>query len=201
MNDAIRAAHRSSIAAIEPRPRCRAWMGKAIRMAEHVLAIVGLCFLIYHLCFEVIVMTSDSMAPALQGTSFNSGDRLLVEKITGWFRQPKRWEIYFFYNEEGIPVAKRVVGLPGEKVSIKKKILYVNGVEVHPPDHLKHLKYYNFGNVAAGREVECGTGFYVLGDDSRDSYDSRFLGPVSPKEIRGRVWCVLWPLKRLGAVR
>jgi signal peptidase I len=179
----------------------RSRLRKVIRWTEHLFAVIGVCFVVYHLCFEVIVMTSDSMAPALQGTSFECGDRILVEKISGWFRKPKRWEIYFYYNSEGTPVAKRVVGMPGEKVSIKNKTVYLNGKEAHPPDYLEHLKYYTFGNVAAGREVDCGAGYYVLGDDSRDSYDSRFLGPVPPKDFRGRVWLVLWPFERFGSVR
>jgi len=187
--------------ASNPFLRGRARIRRVIRMAEHLFAVIGLCFVVYYLCFEVIAMTSDSMAPALQGTSFESGDRLLVEKVSGWFRRPRRWEIYYYYNTEGTPVAKRIVGLPGERISIRDKHVYINGKEVSPPDHLKHLKYYTFGNAAAGREVDCGMGYYMLGDDSRDSYDSRFLGPVPRKDFRGRVWCALWPTDRFGFVK
>jgi signal peptidase I len=115
-------------------------------------------------------------------------------------RSPKRWEIHFFYDEEGTPVAKRIVGLPGERISIKNKRILVNGLPVELPRSLSTLKYYPFGNLAAGREVDCGNGYFVLGDDSRDSHDSRFVGPIEERRFRGRVWCVLWPWSRAGFV-
>jgi len=171
---------------------------RVLRWAEHVLAGIGLCFLVYHLCFEVTVMTTDSMAPALRGTSYENGDRILVEKVTSRLRAPRRWEIYFFYNEEGTAVAKRIVGLPGEKISIKDKRVCINGAPIDIPGPLKDRKYYPFGNLSTGREVDCGPGYYVLGDDSRDSYDSRFVGPIKRDQLRGRVWCILYPFSRFS---
>jgi signal peptidase I len=171
---------------------------RLLRWAEHLLACIGLCFLIYTFCFESIVMTSESMAPTLQGTSYQNGDRILVEKVTKNLRKPKRWEIYFLYDAEGTPVAKRIVGLPGEKVSVKNNKICINGTPVEPPQALQTLKYYAMGNLSRGREVECGSGFFVLGDDSKDSYDSRYLGPVSATQLRGRVWCIVWPPSHYG---
>lgn len=179
------------------RPSCTR---RFLRWAERVFAVIGLCFVIYHLGFELIVMTSASMAPALQGTSYSNGDRILVEKVTGCFRAPKRWEIYFLYDAEGTPVAKRIVGLPGEKVSIKGTSVYINGAETRPPQRLQSLKYYPLGNLARDHEVECGNDYFVLGDDSQDSYDSRYLGPVTSGQLRGRAWCILWPPSRVGFV-
>jgi signal peptidase I len=175
-------------------PYPQSWIRICLRWAERVFAIIGLSFVVYHLGFELTIMTSGSMAPALQGTSYENGDRILVEKVTGRFRSPKRWEIYFLYDAEGTPVAKRIVGLPGERISIKGTSVYINGVEMRPPQRLQSLKYYPLGNLARGHEVECGNNYFVLGDDSQDSYDSRFLGPVTSSQLRGRAWCILWPL-------
>ncbi len=141
------------------------------------------------------------MSPTLRGNSVEDGDRILVEKVTGWFRQPKRWEIYWFYNAEGIPVAKRIVGLPGEKISIRENNVCINGNEIQRPASLTFLKYYPFGSLSAGREISCGDGYFVLGDDSRDSFDSRFEGPVRRERFRGRAWCILGPAARVGFVR
>jgi len=194
----IPADDKSNAAVTVVRPVQRQRTRRLLRWAEHILAGVGLCFLIYHVCFEVTVMTSDSMAPALRGTSYENGDRVLVEKVSPWFRAPKRWDIYFFYDEEGTPVAKRIIALPGEKISIKDKRVCINGVSINLPARLKDRKYYPFGNLSAGREVDCGPGYYVLGDDSRDSYDSRFVGPIKRHQIRGRVWCILYPFSRFS---
>src|ERR1051326_4187411 len=166
---------------------------RTLRGLEHFLAFIGGCFLVYSLCFEVTVMTSGSMAPTLRGNSYEDGDRILLEKVTGWLRRPKRRGGYFFYNVEGVPVAKRVVGLPGERVSIRENQICINGREIRPPSRLAFLRYYSYGNLTAGSEVSCGEGYFMLGDDSRDSYDSRFVGPVARRGCRGRVWCILWP--------
>jgi signal peptidase I len=179
----------------------RPWRRRALRWTEHVLAMIGLCFIISRLCFEFAVVTSDSMAPTLQGTNYANGDRVLVEKVSGWFRSPERWQVYFFYNEDGILVAKRVIGLPGERVALRKNRIYINGTELNRPSWLQSRKYIDAGNLSGGSEVECGTGYYVLGDDSRDSYDSRFTGPVAPSEFRGRVAFVVWPRSRMAVVR
>lgn len=179
----------------------RKWWRKALRWAEHILAFVGGCFIISHLAFEFTVMTSGSMAPTLQGDSYANGDRILIEKVSGWLRSPKRWEVHFFYNEEGLPVAKRILGLPGEKVAVKKNRIFIDGKEIERPEWLRGIKYLDAGNLSGGREVECGTGYYVLGDDSRDSYDSRFTGPVPPSDFRGRAAFVYWPRSRMGVVR
>jgi hypothetical protein len=39
-----------------------------------------------------------------------------------------------------------------------------------------------------------------MGDDSKDSADSRFDGTISLNKLEGRVWLVIWPLSRLGFV-
>jgi signal peptidase I len=168
------------------------------RWAERGLAVVGLCCIVYHWCFELTVMTSDSMSPTLRGTSYENGDRILVEKVTGWFRSPRRWEVYFLYDAEGTPVAKRIVGLPGEAVSLKENRISINGREIQRPRELQALNYFPFGSLAGGREATCGKGYFVFGDDSQDSYDSRYLGPVDPRQLRGRVWCIVWPPSRTG---
>ncbi len=172
-----------------------------LRLVEHFLAGVGLLFIVYHLGFEVTVITSGSMAPALQGTSYENGDRILVEKITRHFRPPKRFEVYCFYEPDGTPVAKRIIGLPGEKISIRDYQIYINGSPLPVPASLKNLRYYGEGNLARGQPVNCGTDYFVLGDDSIDSQDSRYIGPVSRGILRGRAWCILWPPARTGFVK
>ena len=64
-------------------PRARTTARKVLRWTEHLLAAIGLCFVVYHFGFEMTAMTSDSMAPTLQGTSYENGDRILLEKVTG----------------------------------------------------------------------------------------------------------------------
>lgn len=174
---------------------------RIFRWGEHLLACIGLCLIAYHLCFELTVMTSDSMAPALNGTSYENGDSILLEKITGRFRAPRRWEIYFFYDSEGNAVAKRVVGLPGEKIAIKTNEIYINGIPLKRPKNLQANKYFGYGSLVNGREVDCGKGYFMLGDSSADSFDSRYTGLVTRDRFRGRVSCILWPFAHAGFVK
>src|SRR5512140_1934777 len=94
----------------------RRWGRWLLRQFEHCLAMFGLGTLVYLGCFELVRMTSDSMAPTLQGTSWDNGDWVLSERVSGWFRNPRRWEVIALRNPGGVKVMKRVVGLPGEKV-------------------------------------------------------------------------------------
>ena len=94
---------------------------------------------------------------------------------------------------------KRVVGLPGESVGIIDGRVIVNGDQIPMPKTLSFLKYYaEYGLIAQGRTYQCTDGYFVLGDDTDDSQDSRFEGELAPDRIRSRAWLVIWPPKRIG---
>ena len=172
----------------------------ALRKAEHVFAAIGLAFVVYSVGFDISVVTSGSMAPTLQGSSFEDGDVVLTEKLSYWFRNPGRWEVVTLRNSEGIQVMKRVAGLPGENISLAHGQVCINGSAKPRPPSLGHLNYYAFGDLHRGKRASCGVGYFVLGDDSKDSQDSRFEGPIDGKQIRGRAWLILWPPSRVGFV-
>lgn len=97
-------------------------------------------------------------------------------------------------------MAKRVAGLPGETVALRDGGLVINDRAVPFPASLSLLRYYSFGRLAPGKSEACGTGYFLLGDDSKDSQDSRFEGPLPPERIEGRPWLIVWPFSRLGFV-
>lgn len=97
---------------------------------------------------------------------------------------------------------KRVVGLPGEWVRLgRRQPLEIDGQPVPIPPHLQHVHYIPYGNLAEGKPVSCGDGYYVLGDFTEDSNDSRFEGTVRSHQILGRAWIIVRPASRLGFVR
>jgi signal peptidase I len=103
-------------------------------------------------------------------------------------------------NGESALFLKRVVGLPGETISIVNGMLVVNGVV---PPELERLRYVTFdvpgGNLShegATFTVPQGT-VYVLGDNSENSYDSRFWGPVPLKALHGRADGCVWPVAKM----
>jgi signal peptidase I len=171
------------------------------RWTEHVLAMVGLIVVVYWSCFDLSRMVSPSMSPTLQGTSYRNGDLILTERISYRLRQPRRWEVLTFNNDEGLRVMKRVVGLPHEFVSMQRDgIVEIGGVKQSPPPGVPAIKYLRICNLMRDTPVFCGDGYYVLGDDTRDSDDSRFNGPVLPDRVIGQAYLIVWPWSRMGWV-
>ncbi|HEY2415796.1 MAG TPA: signal peptidase I [Pirellulaceae bacterium] len=172
-----------------------------LRSLERGLAFFGAIVAFYWLTMDFSVVISPSMSPTLQGTNPDEGDRVITEKVSRWFRRPRRWEVITFLNDNGEKRMKRVAGLPGESVQmVRRGELLINGEPVECPNVLDH-KYLKFGNLADGKPVPCGDGCYVLGDDLKDSDDSRFNGPVPATRLMGRAWLIVWPWKRVGWVK
>lgn len=173
--------------------------GKIFRFLRNLFALIGLALVIYHLCFDVTVIISDSMAPTLKGNATSQKDYVLSEKITYLFRIPRRWEIvqYETDDELALKVMKRIVALKGETISIKDNWIWIDGKPLECPTELDFLKYYGVGELYNGREVKCDDGYFMLGDDSMDSYDSRFTGVVTPDRFEGRAIMIIWPPSRI----
>lgn len=177
--------------------RWRTRLRFTVRATERLLAFFGLYFVLFHLFFDLSVMISSSMSPTLRGTSRTNGDWVLSEHFTPHIRKARRWEIVAFHNSEGVQVMKRVVGLPGETVALNKQNqILINGAPIPRPEQIASLKYYAYGNLAGGKSVSCGDGYYLLGDDSVDSQDSRYEGPLAKENVEGRAWIVVWPFSR-----
>ncbi len=174
-------------------PRGVRWL---LQQVYRALAVVGLIGFVYHAGFHLSVIASGSMGPTLRGESIKDGDIVLSERFTYKFRNPRRWEVILYREpEHQLQVMKRVLGTPGETLSFddKTQTFFVNDAPVSRPASLGHIKYLAYGGLEKGKKASCGDGFYVLGDDSKDSSDSRWLGPVKPSQIRARPWIVLWP--------
>ncbi len=184
------------------RPRASSRLARgAWRLAERGFAIFGLLVALWWLTLDVSIITSPSMTPALQGTSLDNGDHVLTEKISYWFRKPRRWEVITFFTPEGDKRMKRVAGLPGEHVQMTRQgKLVIDGRQVDVPKSVD-VKYLSYGNLTEGKPVPCGDGYYVLGDDLKDSDDSRFNGPLAADAIIGRAWLILWPKASFGWVK
>jgi signal peptidase I len=174
---------------------------RAFRWLERVFALFGVLCLLYVLTVDLSIVTSPSMSPTLQGKNVDDGDRVVTEKVTRWFRQPRRWEVIAFTRDDGVQLMKRVAGLPGESVQLSKdRRLLIDGKPVEMPPGLNQ-RYLRFGNLFEGKPIACGEGYYVLGDDLKDSDDSRFNGPVKPSRLIGRAWLIVSPWNRFGFVR
>ncbi|MCE5268626.1 MAG: signal peptidase I [Planctomycetaceae bacterium] len=187
-------------AAAKPQVR-RRWGRWLFRQTEHGLAALGLAMLVYYAFFDVSRVVSGSMAPTLRGENWQTGDLVLSERVSYWLRRPRRWEIITFRTAEGMQVMKRVIGVPGERVEVRRDgQIIINGQPLERPADLDFLHYFPAGNLLRKEPVECGDGYYLLGDNALDSDDSRFNPPVRPDQLIGRAWLILAPAGRRGFV-
>lgn len=176
----------------------RAW-----RFVVHALACAGALSLGYHALFEVSRVGSSSMAPLLQGDASGAPDTILIEtRFTAGEAPPARFQVVVFQHELGMQVAKRVVGFAGEAIAITPEgELVVDGVVLDAPDGVGRGKgYLPCGLVGRNRPpfVVPPGHVFVLGDDTRDSDDSRFFGPLPVERIEGRALARVWPLDRIA---
>jgi signal peptidase I len=177
-------------------------MRRVLHIVRNLLALFGALVLVQCATFDVSEMVSPSMSPTLRGDAEHgiAGDWVLTEKVSYWFRRPHRWELVRYQSTDGLWVMKRVAGLPGEAVSVRENQLVVDGASVARPASLSFLRYYPYGKFRGGAAVPCKNGYFVLGDDSKDSQDSRYEGPLEPSRIQGRPMLRVWPLSRVGWV-
>ncbi|MDA0659749.1 MAG: signal peptidase I [Planctomycetota bacterium] len=171
-------------------------------VARDSLAVFGLGVIVFHTSFALGRIRSGSMAPTLVGEEWTKGDVVLSERWTFRLRAPRRWEVVNIRSNNGEYVCKRIIGLPGETVLLKRDgVIEIDGRSIPRPAHLTDLKYLAYGNMMDGDPFPCGQGYYVLGDDSQDSDDSRFGGTIPLSAIESRAWLIVSPSERFGWVR
>jgi signal peptidase I len=150
---------------------------------------------------------SSSMEPTLHcaepaaGCEAGASDRVLANRFIYRFRDPSRGDIVVFDTPEravrrcgaGGTFVKRLVGLPGERISSAQGVVYIDGEPLDEP-------YVNGGPPGPDfRERVLGADeYFMLGDNRGQSCDSRKWGPVTRDDLIGPVFAIYWPLTRLG---
>ena len=148
-----------------------------------------------------------SMAPAV-----SAGDHVFMEGISYKFRAPRRGDMVVF-QADAIPMQpsgtlfiKRVIGEPGDELRIIAEKLYVNGKQVTLSNELGPIRFQNvvgaryLGNTNDTFKISAGE-YFVVGDNTRNSADSRHWGAIPAKDIKGRLLLCYWPPKRVGIHR
>jgi len=163
---------------------------------ESILWAVALALVIRTVIVAPFKIPSGSMRPTLM-----EGDRILVSKFLYRFREPRRGEVivFRFPDNPRRPFIKRLVAVSGDTVEIRQGQVWVNG---QPATLQQTYYYYNqgqFGQEHGVTRVPEGT-YYVLGDNSSSSHDSRFWGFVPKRLLIGKAICIFWPLNRIQAL-
>ncbi len=165
-------------------------------LIETILWALVIALLIRYFVVEGYYIPSSSMEPTLV-----PGERVLVAKFYYRFTEPQRGDIVVFRYpiDSRRNLIKRLVGLPGETIEIKDGLVWVNGASLQ--GDLFRRTYYDVGYYGQGQHVVPQDSYFVLGDNSENSDDSRFWGYVPRKNILGRAFLVYWPPHRIRILR
>lgn len=190
---------------------------------EAIIIAVILALFIRTFIVQAFKIPSGSMLPTLK-----IGDHLLVNKFTYGVKLPFTgsillpWHdpvrgdvvVFRFPKDRSVDYIKRVVGVPGDIVTIKDKRVHINGEAVADPHaHFTSTMVLdvnvsprdNFGPVTVPKGA-----IFVMGDNRDNSYDGRFWGFVDQRDILGKAFILYWSwdldrplfsLERIASVR
>src|SRR5580692_7467924 len=154
---------------------------------------LGLALVIIVFLYQPVKVEGTSMAPLL-----SDQERIFINKFVYRFEPIDRGDVVVFWYplDRSKSFIKRVVGLPGETVEIRKGVVFVNGVslaEPYVPPQYEDLT--DFGPVRVPRD-----NYFVMGDHRISSNDSRVFGTVASHYIYGRAVFAYWPVDHFGSL-
>lgn len=172
---------------------------------------IGIVFVsawgIHFFLFEPIEVNGASMMP-----TFENGDRVVVDKIGPQLTDYERFDVVVFEAKKDTNYIKRIIGIPGDRIVYENDELFINGEKYEEPyleEHKDRLK--DSGTFTEdftleeylGEEVVPDGYFFVLGDNRRNSTDSRdpSIGFISKEKIMGTAKAVFFPLDNLKIIK
>jgi len=155
--------------------------------------VVGTAIMIVIFLYQPVKVEGTSMLPELKDQ-----ERIFVNKFVYRFGKISRRDIVVFWypRDPTKSFIKRIIGLPGDTIEIRKGVVYVNG---EPLDEPYILPMYMDLKSMDPRTVEYGY-YFVMGDDRKFSSDSRVWGLVPEKYIYGKAVFRYWPVSQIGSL-
>lgn len=192
------------------RKRATNWRRRLALLGEIVplLILVTLAVVGVRTLLQPYQVVGGSMAPALV-----DGERLFVNRsayaeitvpgvgVVHPFSTPQRGDIVVLESGQTLQSSayiKRIIALPGETVGFAEGIVLIDG-EPLVEDYIDGAPTRCFSRVYCRLTVPEGM-VYVLGDNRRDSEDSRVFGPVAIEDILGRAYFTNWPREEMGPI-
>ena len=157
---------------------------RAVFELLETLTLAVVLFVVINVATARILVQSISMQPGLK-----ENDMVIVNRLAYKFGQAKRGDIIVFFNPvnpDDVPYIKRVIGLPGETVTINQGQVYINGKRLREP-------YLSAVTQRGGEWQVPSDSLFVMGDNRNNSSDSRQWGMVSIDSVIGRAEAIYWP--------
>jgi signal peptidase I len=161
--------------------------------ARDLVVALGLAMIIIVFFYQPVKLEGTSMAPLL-----SDQERIFINKFVYHFEPIGRGDVVVFWYplDRTKSFIKRVVGLPGDEVEIRRGRVYINGKTLEEPYvPSQYIDTAAYGPVQIPRDE-----YFVMGDHRISSNDSRIFGPVPSAFIYGKAVFAYWPWTQFGSI-
>jgi signal peptidase I len=163
------------------------------------IVFIGSLFIVIYL----FVMQPNQVKGASMEPTFISGDYILTSKITYKFRSMERGDVIVFKSPKNpdIDYIKRIIGLPGDKLTIKDKEIYINDVLIAENYISDKTNVWEggFSKESVPTTIPEDS-LFVMGDNRPRSSDSREFGTIPISSIIGQVFFRYFPANKSGVI-
>jgi len=165
---------------------------------EATVIAMAVSIVLYLFLFTPHEVVGKSMYP-----NFENGQYLLANKIVYKIKDYERGDVVIFKHSETQDYIKRIIGLPGDEISIQNGKIYLNGQMLDESDYLADSVYTNGnGFLHEGETIIVPEDqLFVCGDNRPNSSDSREFGPIDDDVVKGKAWLVFYPISDLHIVK
>jgi signal peptidase I len=161
--------------------------------SRDILLAIAIAIFIVIFVVQPVKVEGTSMQPQL-----SDQDRIFVNRFIYRFKEIIKGEVVVFWypKDRSKSFIKRVIGVPGDFIEIRRGMVYVNGERIDEP-YLKpeFRDFQSFSKVVVPQEM-----YFVLGDHRNSSNDSRSWGFVEKSLIYGKAIFSYWPVSHVGLV-
>jgi signal peptidase I len=186
---------------LEQQKNLGSWLEGQKENIKTVIVAIILALILRSFVIEPRYIPSASMEPTLQ-----IEDRIIIEKLSSLWRSPQRGEILVFYPPNSPAIKdrtkayiKRVVGIPGDLLSIHDGQVFVNGKALTEPYISEPMDYDLPQNPLTSAIKVPEHSYWMMGDNRNNSNDSHVWGFLPEQNIIGRAVLRFFPLdKRVG---
>lgn len=147
-------------------------------------------FIMVQATTQQYIVEQTSMMPTIV-----EGQRIIINKTAYLFDSPNRGDVIVFYPPSAsnrIPLIKRVIGLPGEKIEIKSGLVFINDSHIMEP-YIKEPPNYKLEEYIIPMNH-----YFVLGDNRNGSNDSHLGWTIDHERLIGKTWLSIWPPNTFG---
>jgi signal peptidase I len=187
-------------------------LGCAFEVVETLVLTLLIYLVIHNFVAQPFEVQQNSMSPTIA-----NGEYILIDKLTPRFGGYQLGDVVVFtppagsgLETQGIPFIKRIIGMPGDTVSLENGRVFVtrpdnSPVRIEEPYVVTEADGSTAPTICTRPDCPLSwivgeNEYFVMGDNRPSSQDSRVFGPVDQELILGRAWLRYFPIERIGLI-